>query len=34
MENLAFSEVLMNAVGCGQPEGKKLGRHNTKQERK
>lgn len=30
MGNLAFSEVLMNAIGCGQAEGKNLGRHNTK----
>lgn len=34
MGNLAFSEVLMNAVGCGQSEGKNLDRHNAKQERK
>lgn len=25
MGNLAFSEVLMNAIGCGQSEGKNLG---------
>lgn len=34
MGNLALSEVLMNAIGCGQSEGKNLGRHNAKQERK
>lgn len=33
MGNLAFSEVLMNAIGCGQSEGKNLERHNAKQER-
>lgn len=33
MGNLAFSEVLMNATGCGQSEGKNLDGHNAKQER-
>lgn len=34
MGNLAFSEVLMNVTGCGQSEGKHLGRHNAKPETK
>lgn len=34
MGNLEFSEVLMNAIGRGQSEGKNLGRHNAKQEGK
>lgn len=34
MGHLAFSEVLMNATGCGQSEGKRFGRHNAKPERK
>lgn len=34
MGNSAFSEVLMNATGCGQSEGKNLGRHNARPERK
>lgn len=34
MGNLAFREVLMNAIGCGHSEGKNSDRHNAKQERK
>lgn len=34
MGNSAFSKVLMNAIGCGQSEGKNLGRHNASPERK
>lgn len=33
MGNLSFSRVLMNASGCGQSEGKNLGRHNAKQQK-
>lgn len=34
MGNLVFSKALMNAIGCGQSEGKNVDRHNAKQESK